>query len=169
MLKKTSLQDSYLISLPFPFNPTTHKLCISTLILHLDVHWSIQADHGLFPECLQWGYVCPGGAVGLSGEGVVQVRAEWPQRLPELGERSGFTAHRFQSGTQLSQEEDNWHTDLTSASRWKIVPVSTAAADSCLPAFSFSSETCSLLWGIHQSCRVYICFLFILSHCLNFM
>lgn len=76
-------------------------------ILCLDVHRSVQAHHGLVSECLQRGYVCIGGASGLSREGSVQVRANWTPWFPELGEGSGLATHSLQSGSQLPQKEDH--------------------------------------------------------------
>lgn len=73
----------------------------------LDVHWPVQTAHGLVPERLQRGHVGARGASGLSGEGPVQVRSEWPKWLPELGEGPGLTTDCFQSGSQLPQEEDD--------------------------------------------------------------
>lgn len=93
--------------LQYPICAVFLLLCLIDIFLQLDVHRSVQTDHGLLPECLQRGHVCAGGASGLSGESPVQVWAERTQRLPELGEGPGLTTHRLQSGSQLPQEEDN--------------------------------------------------------------
>lgn len=101
------------------YNAILHRHDFSLLIFclhHLlnpsrppDVYRPLQTEHGLLPERLQRGHVGAGGAPGHFGERPVQVRPEWTQQLPELGERSGLADHRLHPGSELPQEEDNGH------------------------------------------------------------
>lgn len=84
-----------------------------------DVHRPLQTEHGLLPERLQRGHVRIGGAPGHFGERPVQVRPEWTQQLPELGERSGLADHRLCPGSELPQEEDNRHAAVSSVLRYR--------------------------------------------------